>query len=354
MLFGDADIEGALGERFREDIDAGARRHRRGDGDDAVVLGRFLDQALAEDLRVGRRIGLGLGLRAGGDVEFHDAMILVAGGFRRGVTLALLGHDMNQDRAVLGVAHVLQDRQKVFEIVAVDRPDIVEAELVEQRAAGEEAAREFLDLRRLVLDEFRQVPGKLLADLAQRQIGAPRDQAREIGRHRPDRRSDRHIVVVENDDQARVPRAGIVHRLIGHAGRHRAVADHGDDIVRLPVQIARDSHAERGGNRRRGMGGAKGVVLAFRALGKTRQPAALTQGANAVAPPGQNLVRIGLVPDIPDEPVARRVEHVMQCNRKFDHAQPRPEMTSGYGDGADRFGAQFIGDLPEVSRRMAS
>ena len=78
VLLGDADIEGALREGLGEDVDAGARRHRRGDGDDAIVFRRFLDQALAEHLGVGRRVGLGLGLAAGNDVEFDDAMILVA------------------------------------------------------------------------------------------------------------------------------------------------------------------------------------------------------------------------------------------------------------------------------------
>ena len=33
----------------------------------------------------------------------------------------------------------------MIDVVAVDRPDIEEAELVEQRAAGDEAARVFLD-----------------------------------------------------------------------------------------------------------------------------------------------------------------------------------------------------------------
>jgi hypothetical protein len=44
MLFGDADIEGALGEGFLEQIDAGARRHGGGDGDDAFVFLGFRDQ----------------------------------------------------------------------------------------------------------------------------------------------------------------------------------------------------------------------------------------------------------------------------------------------------------------------
>ena len=45
VLLGDADVESAVGKGLGENIDAGARRHRRGDGDDAVVLLRFLDQA---------------------------------------------------------------------------------------------------------------------------------------------------------------------------------------------------------------------------------------------------------------------------------------------------------------------
>ena len=72
------------------------------------------------------------------------------------------------------------------------------------------------------------------------------------------------------------------------------------------------------------MGRAEGVVLAFRALGEARQPAALTQVRMRSRRPGQNLVRIGLVADIPDEPVAGRVEHVVQRNRKFDHSHPAP------------------------------
>src|SRR6266540_842720 len=38
MLLGDPDVEGARRKLLGEDIDAGARRHCRGDRDDAVVL----------------------------------------------------------------------------------------------------------------------------------------------------------------------------------------------------------------------------------------------------------------------------------------------------------------------------
>ena len=38
MLLGDADVEGAVGEGLVENVDAGSRRHRRGDADDLLVL----------------------------------------------------------------------------------------------------------------------------------------------------------------------------------------------------------------------------------------------------------------------------------------------------------------------------
>ena len=59
------------------------------------------------------------------------------------------------------------------------------------------------------------------------------------------------------------------------------------------------------------------------APGEAGQAAALAQGADAVAPAGQDLVRIGLVADIPDQPVARRVEHSVDRDGQLDHAQRR-------------------------------
>ena len=232
-------------EFLLEHVDAGARRHRRGDGDDLVVLLGFLDQALAEHLGVLRRAALGLGLGAGGDVELDDAVILVGRALGRRVALALLRHDVDQDRAEVGVAHIAQHRQQVVEIVAVDRADVIEAELLEQSAAGDIAARVLDGAGDGAVERLRQMLGQLLADVAELEIGAAGGEAREVGRHGADRRRDRHLVVVEDDDQPLVAGAGIVHRLVGHAGRHRAVADHRDDVVVAAGEVAGDGHAER-------------------------------------------------------------------------------------------------------------
>ena len=74
---------------------------------------------------------------------------------------------MDQHRSVVHVADVFQDRQQMVEFVAVDRPDIIEAQFLEQRSAGEEAAAVFLGALDLVVDELRQMLGQLLGRAAE-------------------------------------------------------------------------------------------------------------------------------------------------------------------------------------------
>ena len=71
------------------------------------------------------------------------------------------------------------------------------------------------------------------------------------------------------------------------------------------------------------MGRAERIVRALRPLGEAGKSAALAQGADAAPPPGQDLVRIDLMADVPDHDVARGVEHVVQRHGQFDHAQTR-------------------------------
>ena len=86
----------------------------------------------------------------------------------------------------------------------------------------------------------------------------------EIAGHRADVRRDRHLVVVEDDEEGQIEDSRVVQRLEGHASRERAVAD---DRHHPPVGFGalgeRDGHAQRGGNRCRGVSRAEGVVLAL-------------------------------------------------------------------------------------------
>ena len=83
------------------------------------------------------------------------------------------------------------------------------------------------------------------------------------------------------------------------------------------------------------MTGAEGVVFALEALGETGEPAARAQRAYAVAAAGQNLVWIGLMSNVPDQSVARRVEHIMQSDRELDHPESGPQMPTCHGNRFD-------------------
>ena len=91
------------------------------------------------------------------------------------------------------------------------------------------------------------------------------------------------------------------------------------------------------------MRGAERVVFAFGALGEAGEPALGAQRADAVAAACQDLVRIGLVADVPDQAVVRRVEDMVQRDGQFDDAEAGAEMAARDGHGVDEFGAQFGG-----------
>ena len=100
------------------------------------------------------------------------------------------------------------------------------------------------------------------------------------------------------------------------------------------------------------MGGAEGVVFAFGALGEARQAAGLAQRADAVAPSGQDLVRIGLVANVPDQTVSGRIEDPMQGDRQFDHAEAGAEVAAGQRHRIDGLEAQLVGQLLQLLFRQ--
>jgi hypothetical protein len=141
----------------------------------------------------------------------------------------------------------------------------------------------------------------------------------------------------------------IVHGLVGHAGAHGAIADHRDDVAVPPVEVPRHGVTQAGRDRGRAVRRAEGVVFALAAAGEAGQTAALAQRADTVAPPGQDLVRIALVADIPDQLVARRIENVMQGDRQLDDPQARAQVAPGDRNRVDHLLAQFVGNLAQVA-----
>ncbi len=108
------------------------------------------------------------------------------------------------------------------------------------------------------------------------------------------------------------------------------------------------------------MRGAERVVFALGAFGEAGKSAALPQCADAIAPSGEDLVRIGLMSHVPDQTVFGSVEDVMQRDRQLDNAKSGAEMPAGDRDSVYGLLAQLVGELaqlaaleaPQVGRRL--
>ena len=171
----------------------------------------------------------------------------------------------------------------MVEIMAVHRADIVKAQLLEQRTAGHHTARIFLGFFGSgAATASAHVFSEVLRKIAQAAIALRGDRARKIVRHRAHRRGDRHLVVIQDHDQACAHVAGVVHRLIGHAGAHRAITDHRDHLEIIAGKVARGRHADPRRDRGRAMRRTERIVFALRTFGETGQTAGLTDGADTV------------------------------------------------------------------------
>jgi hypothetical protein len=154
-------------------------------------------------------------------------------------------------------------------VLPVDGAEIGEPQFFERRPPSGHAAHQFPGPPGAGAERLGRQIGRRLGGLAHLERGALGPQPRETGRQRAHRGGDRHVIVVEDHEQAAVHVAGVVHRLIGHAGGHGAVADHADRVADIPgAEIARRGKAKARGNRGRAVRRPEWVMLGFAALGE--------------------------------------------------------------------------------------
>src|SRR5665213_21583 len=145
----------------------------------------------------------------------------------------------------------------------------------------------------------------------------------------------------------------VIERLKGKPRGECTVTDDCDDAATLAAALCSHCHAKRRTDRSAGMTDAEGVVFAFAACWERRKPAILLDSVQLVTAAGQNLVRIRLVADVPDQAVMRCIEHVMQGNRQLDRAEPCGKMTAARGDAMDQEPAQFLCQGGKFRHRQA-
>ena len=86
---------------------------------------------------------------------------------------------------------------------------------------------------------------------------------------------------------------------------------------------------------------AEAVEITFVTAGEAAQATELAQRGHALAPPREDLVRVGLMADIPDQAVIGGVENVMQGKGQLDRPQIGAQVPAGARYAVQQEGAQF-------------
>ena len=256
---------------------------------------------------------------------------------RRPEAAALLGSDVDDRRARERERRTERLEQRP-DVVPGDDADVGEPEILEQLTrlgepddGGAQPLRQLQEVRAEHRDALdRLVVGALALPPRARQL-----DLREVLRERPDRRADRHLVVVDDDEHLGLALADVVERLERQAAHQRRVTDDDRDALHAVAQVARLGQPL--GDRETGPG-VPAVEHVMRRFAPPREaPDAIerAQGPEAGQPTRQQLVRIGLVTGIPDDPVARRLQQPMQRDGQLDDTERGAEMAAGFRDGAD-------------------
>src|SRR5262249_239459 len=78
-------------------------------------------------------------------------------------------------------------------------------------------------------------------------------------------------------------------------------------------------------------------------------PAEAVQRAEPVGATGDDLVRVALVAGVPDDLVARRLEHLVERERQLDGAEVRADVSAGDGVALDQEPPDLRGEIVELA-----
>ena len=216
VSFGDSDIEEPIGECLCERRGAGTGRHGRRDHRKILPLFSEFGESLAVYGSV-RRIRRGdRQLLAGGRIVAGRQRMPLLTMISGGKSLAFLGDHMDQSRRVHR-AHRRERLEQGIEIVSVDRAEVAEAKLFEQHARRQQrlhALFPFPHERTHAGKGGRGVVHQIANPRAQPVVQRIALNAREVLVHRADVRCNRHLIVVQDDDDVTIRMPGVVEPLV--------------------------------------------------------------------------------------------------------------------------------------------
>ena len=115
-----------------------------------------------------------------------------------------------------------------------------------------------------------------------------------------------------------------------------------------PVSVAGDREPVRVAHRGGGMAVLDEVVLGLDPRRVPGHPAALAEPAEAVEPPGDQLVHVALVAGVPHDRVAGRVEDPVERQGQLDRAQVGAEVPAVDRDRVDEHVADLLRERAQL------
>ena len=168
-----------------------------------------------------------------------------------------------------------------------------------------------------------------------------------------DPRADRHLVVVEDDQQLGLQTAGIVECLEDDARGQRAVADDGHGMSMRPAHdLVADLQPQSRGQGAAGVPGHEQVVGALGRVGVAHQAAPGPDRVQFGGTAGDQLVRIDLVARVPHQAVLREIEGQVQGQAELDDTEIAGEVSRPATDHAEQLGSHLGGELIELFLRQ--
>ena len=316
MLLGDSNIKIAPGKALFKLNHAGPLPHGRCNAHQSRIAHCHVAQPVTEDLGKGQlRRCTGL-LQTDRRVKLARAVIGHRIGFSQLVALPLFRHHMQELRS-LEVFDVFERRNQGVKVMAIDGADVIETEFFEQGGRHHHAFGVFL----YAFGQFEQRRGPFqnsLAGVLGCSVKLPAQEFGQIAIECAHRWTDAHVVVVQDHQQIGISHASVVQRFKSHARSQRTIADHGDHMTLFALDLCCQCHPQCCRNGGAGMRRPEIIVFTFRSLREPAQAAELAQRTHAIAAAGQNLVRVGLMTDVPNHTIIRGIENVVQRHGKLN------------------------------------
>ena len=231
-------------------------------------MSREVAKPLSEHVLIFGSLGFGWHRGLGGfcGFQFIDGVVADGVALRRGKAFAFHGTNVQELRA-FEISHDLERVHQLRQVMTIEWPNIVPAQLFEHGAGCHHARHRFFCL-------FSQIPGAanmlkdLFGALPQCGVGLAGPDLGEIGRQSAGVVANRHLVVIQDHQHVGAFMARVRQRLKSHAAGDRAVSNDGNDLAVDTLFLCRQGHTHRRGDAGRRVAHAEGVEGALGALGK--------------------------------------------------------------------------------------